>query len=209
MKTWTWNEAKYDGILPKEWLNLSDADLSDADLSGADLSDANLSDADLSDADLRRADLRRADLRRADLSDANLSDADLSDANLRRADLRRANLSDARGLLSAADWLKENFACTENGVVVYKRLGVTEYNTPQNWVIAENSVIMEVCNPCRTYDCACGINFGTRQWVDCHYQGADIWECLIEWHDLAGVIVPYHTNGKARCERLTLLRKIS
>jgi len=169
MFEWTWNRARYDNVLPLEWLNLSGADLRCANLNGANL---------------RHADLRNADL-------------------------RCANLSGAVGLLSAVLWLADNFTHNEKGVIVYKRIGATEYSTPQNWVIAENSIITETCNPCRTNECACGINFGTRKWIDTHYQDADIWECLITWYDLAGVVVPYNTDGKARCERLTLLRKIS
>jgi hypothetical protein len=194
MKTLTWNEARKENVLPKGWLNLSGADLRDANLSGADLCRA-----DLSDADLCRADLR----------DANLCRADLSGADLGGADLRDADLCGAQGLLSAAEWLKHNFVCTDKGIIVYKRIGATSYNAPENWTIAENSVITEVCNPCRTNACACGVNFGTREWIDNNYKYADIWECLIEWIDLAGVIVPYSTDGKARCERMTLLRKIS
>ena len=143
------------------------------------------------------------------LSGANLSGADLSDANLRRADLRGADLSGAKNILAAADWLETNFAHTEKGVIVYKKIGNTDYTVPAHWTIAENSVITEVCNPCRTITCACGVNFGTREWCDKNYRAADLWECLIEWRDLAGVVVPYNTDGKARCERLTLLRKIS
>jgi hypothetical protein len=259
MTNWTWNEAKTEGLLSREWLNLSGAALSGADLSyadmsgaalrGADLSRANLSRADLSGAALsyanlryanlsyaalRGADLRGADLSGADLSRADLSYADLSRANLSRANLRGANLRDAnlryanlsgadligadlsgadlsgvKGLLSAADWLKENFTYTKKGVIVYKKIGNTDYAAPAHWTIAESSTIMETCNPCRTNTCTCGVNFGTREWCNKTYRAADLWECLIEWHDLAGVIVPYNTDGKARCERLTLLRKIS
>ena len=40
------------------------------------------------------------------------------------------------------------------------------------------------------------------------YTDADLWECEVEWLDLAGVVVPYNTDGKARCERLRLVRLI-
>lgn len=32
-----------------------------------------------------------------------------------------------------------------------------------------------------------------------------IWKVLIRWEWLPGVVVPYHTNGKVRCERVELL----
>jgi hypothetical protein len=180
--------------------DLSWADLSWADLSGADLSGANLSGANLSEADLSRANLSRANLRRADLSGANLSEADLRGANLRWADLSRA-----KGLLDSTEWLKANFEHDTEGIIVYKCIGNTEYTAPAHWTIEPGAYLTEVVNPSRTSDCACGVNFGTRAWCEAHYTTADLWRCRIEWLDLAGVVVPYHTDGKARCERLKLL----
>jgi len=144
-----------------------------------------------------------------DLSGANLSGANLSGANLSDANLRCANLSGCRGLLCAADWLRDSFETTESGIIVYKRVGETFYNQPASWKIEDGGVITEICNPCRTTTCGCGVNFGTRAWCEKNCIGAALWECLIEWIDLAGVVVPYLTDGKARCERMTLLRKVN
>lgn len=155
-----------------------------------------------------RADLSGTDLSLADLSEADLSLADLRGADLRGADLSGADLSRAVGLLSASSWVKANFDFTVEGVVVFKRIGETQYKQPESWDIAEGAIITEVCNPCRTDNCACGVNFGTREWCDNNYQNADLWECLIRWVDLAGVVVPYNTGGKARCEQLQLVRKL-
>jgi hypothetical protein len=204
--------------------DLSRADLSRADLRGADLSRANLRlanliDADLSRADLRGADLRGADLSRADLSRANLIGADLSRADLSRAnligadlidaDLSRANLSRAKGLLDAAEWMKEKFESTSEGVVVYKAFGDTFYYAPERWEISEGSCITEICNPCRTNDCGCGVNFGTLEWIQKNINSpTSVWKCLIEWIDLVSVVVPYNTDGKARCGRLKLIERI-
>ena len=200
------------------WANLSGANLSGADLRWANLSGANLSGADLRWADLRWANLRRADLSGANLSEAdlrwaNLSGADLSEAdlrwaNLRRADLSGANLSEAdlsgvQGLLSACNYLDAHFERVKDGYIAYKTFGA-QYRAPKKWKIEVGSVIEEVVNPDRTCECGCGINVAPLEWVKRNYSG-DIWKVLIRWEWLAGVVVPYHTDGKIRCERVELL----
>ena len=195
--------------------DLSGANLSEANLRGANLSWANLREADLRGANLSWANLREADLRGsnlswadlswADLSEVNLSGADLSEADLSEANLRWANLSGAVGLLDSAAWLRANFETDAEGVIVYKRIGGTEYPTPASWLIEPGAYLTEVVNPSRTVECASGVNFGTRAWCAEHYIDAALWRCRIEWLDLAGVVVPYHTDGKARCARLRLL----
>ena len=185
--------------------SLSGADLSGANLRGANLREADLSWADLSEANLREADLSGANLRGANLSEADLRGANLREANLSWADLREADLSETVGLLDAAAWLRANFETDAEGVVVYKRIGSTGYPTPASWLIEPGAYLTEVVNPSRTVLGACGVNFGTRAWCDKCYIDAALWRCRIEWLDLAGVVVPYHTDGKARCARLRLL----
>jgi len=203
------------------WLQDNDggkrADLHEANLSGADLSWANLRGADLRGANLREADLREADLRGANLSGANLRRAELRGANLRRADLRgadlrganlreadlsEANLSGAKGLLSPTQYLADSFEATNDGIIVYKTFGAT-FQPPSAWKIEPGSVLTEVCNPCRVSDCASGINVAKRDW---NFGDGPLWCCLIRWPWLAGVVVPYHTDGKIRCERLELIK---
>ena len=179
--------------------NLRRADLSDADLRRADLSDANLSGADLSGADLRRADLSDAnlsgaDLRRANLSGANLSGADLSDANL----------SDAKNMLNPIKWMADNFEHDDLGFIVYKTFGAYQ-NPPETWRLEPGSYIEEVVNPLPTNDCGCGINFATIKWIKGDQSDPKIWRCRIRWMDCVGVVVPYNTDGKARCSRLELI----
>ena len=186
--------------------DLRRADLSDANLSDADLSDADLSDADLSGANLSGANLRRADLSGANLSGADLSGADLSDADLSGANLRRADLSDADGLMSSIAYIDAHFERVEKGFIAYKTFG-GQYAPPSKWTIAPESIIEENVNPCRTDDCGCGINVAPLEWVKKNYRG-DIWKCLIEWAWLPGVVVPYGTDGKIRCERVRLLEKV-
>ena len=176
---------------------------------GADLAD--LSGADLGGADLREADLSWADLRGANLSEANLRGADLRGANLSEANLRGADLSGAMGLLDPAEWMA-GFAATDAGYVVYKAVGYTSYGSPPHWTIEPGAYLTETVNPSRTDDCGCGVNFGTARFVWDNYppaQGRNVWECLIEWRNLPGVVVPYNTDGKARCARLKLVRIVS
>jgi len=187
--------------------NLRQANLSDANLIGADLGGADLSMANLIGADLRRANLSEANLRGADLRQADLSEANLSMANLRGADLSEANLSGSKGLLDPISWMSK-FKQSKSGVIVYKMIGKTQYRSPDNWIIQPDNYLSEVCNPCRTSECACGVNFGTLEWCEKNYTDADLWECEIEWIDLAGVVVPYNTDGKARCSRLKLIKKL-
>ena len=78
------------------------------------------------------------------------------------------------------------------------------YAPPERWEIKPDSIIEEVVNPERQNDCGCGINVAPLQWVKDNYKG-EIWKCLIEWPWLAGVIVPFNTDGKIRCERVRLL----
>jgi hypothetical protein len=141
---------------------------------------------------------------RANLSWANLSRANLSWANLSGANLSGANLSGAKGLLNPTDWMSENFISIVGGYVVYKAFGValTPYSQSCFGKIRKGKYITEVVNPLPTVDCGCGINFATLEWVRLHYPSVQIRECLIEWKDLATLVVPYNTDGKARVGRL-------
>ena len=196
--------------------NLRNADLRNADLRNADLRYANLSAADLSYADLRYANLRNADLRYANLRNADLRYADLSYADLRNADLRNADLSYANlsaanlsatlGILNPLDFLKENFVQTDKGFIVYKSFN-NQYAPPSSWIIKEGSFITEVVNydPCS--ECACGINFATKKWIQANVDNKEcvIWKCLLSWEGLATLCVPYNTDSKARCGQLLLV----
>ena len=169
----------------------------------ADLSEADLSEADLSEADLSWADLSWADLSGANLSWADLSWADLSGANLSGADLSWANLSGASGLLQACNYLDAHFERTADGYIAYKTFG-GEYKPPEKWTNSPGSVIEENVNSNRADVCGCGINVAPLEWVRRKYSG-DVWKVLIRWEWLAGVVVPYGTDGKIRCEKVELL----
>ena len=181
----------------KMWLN-NEENGERADLRGADLYGANLSGANLSGADLRNADFWNADLRNANLWGANLSGANLSDADL----------SGAENLLSSVDYLRNNFECTAEGIIAYKVFNVM-YSQPTKWKIQPKSVITENVNANRTNDCGCGINVATLEWVLREYSEEEIWKVLIRWEWLCGVVVPYNTDGKIRCECVELVEMIN
>ena len=195
------------------YANLCSTDLSSADLRSTDLRYANLCSTDLSSADLRSTDLSYADLSYANLSSAdlryaNLSSADLSSANLCSADLRSANLSCSKGLLSSSEWITKNFKKDKLGIIVYKAIGNTNFEIPEKWVIKNGLYISEVVNPLPTINCACGVNFGTLEWCKKNYPNSVIWKCRIRWIDVVSVVVPYNTDGKARCEKLELIEVV-
>jgi uncharacterized protein YjbI with pentapeptide repeats len=195
-------------------LDLSNAYLSDADLSGANLHEADLRRADLSDTDLINAylsgaNLHEANLRRADLSEADLSHADLSGADLSSANLSEADLSGAKGLLNPLDWMNSNFKEGTNYYIVYKAIGNTFEDPPSHWKIEEGSFIEEIVNRNSTDECGCGVNFGTLEWIADNIEDPDsIWECRLYFKDLINTVVPYNTDGRARCSRLQLIKVI-
>ena len=193
------------------------ADLSHVESSKADLRSANLCEADLSSAGLFRANLSCANLFKADLSnacidlaklnDANLFDANLSGVDLRHIDLSDIDLSGVKGLLSPIEYIMENFEKTEDGIIVYKSFG-KHFALNPNWEIAEGSIIEEVVNPLPTVDCGCGINVATKEWARDESAKHPVWECLIRWEWLAGVVVPYQAEEVIRASRVQLIKPI-
>jgi len=193
--------------------NLSGADLSGAILRGVNLRLANLSGVNLSGADLRSvnfngANFSGADLSGADLRSVNFSGANFSGADLSGADLRGANFSESKGLLTNKEILQKYFKKSTDGYIVYKAIGNTTYNVNEKWVIEENSYIGEVVNQNRVDDCGCGVNFGTLEYVKSNYKKSEYWECLIKFDDLIDTTFPYNFDGKGRCARLKLVKKI-
>jgi len=155
----------------------------------------------LSDDGGERANLRGANLREANLSEANLREADLSGANLREADL-----SKAKDLLSASQFMGENFEHDEKGYIVFRAQNGS-YSHPEHWKFEIGEFLTETVNPDRCTDCGCGVSFATYEWVKKKHK-PPFWKCRINWVDLLDVIVPYMTDGKGRCARLELLEKI-
>ena len=104
--------------------------------------------------------------------------------------------------------MQENFKSDKHGYIVYKRFGQTQFNSPATWKIVAGSFVTEIVNPLPTIECASGVNFGTPKWCKNNYTDAKLWKCRIRWADLPGVVVPYNTDGKARCSRLELLEVV-
>lgn len=190
-------------------------DLSHVDLRHVDLSYANLRHAILQHVDLSGATLLQVDLSYANLRHAILQHVDLRYATLRGADLRGAFLSDvilhgvdlsgAKGLLSAADFLERCFERTDKGYIAYKVFGA-QYEPPKEWEIVPGAILTETVNPDRCTECGSGINVAPLDLVKKLYPGVKpIWKVLIKWEWLPGVIVPYMTDGKIRCEKAQLL----
>ena len=191
--------------LAKDKSALLDYDLSCANLSGSDLRSANLSGSDLRSADLRSANLSGSNLRSADLRSA-----DLRSADLRSADLSGSNLSGSTGIMSAIAFMDAHFERTKDGFIVYKTFG-SSYHPNDDWKIEPGSVLSEVVNPDRACSCGCGINVAPLSWVkDNATNGGrlSIWKILIRWEWLMGVVVPFGSDGKVRCEKVELIEVV-
>ena len=109
--------------------------------------------------------------------------------------------------MSAVNFLEAHFERTEEGYVAYKTFNGS-YTAPKSWEIKEGSVITENVLFDRCRDCGCGINVAPLDWVKHNYKG-EIWKVLIRWEWLCGVCVPYHSDGKIRCEKVELIEKVS
>lgn len=144
---------------------------------------------------------------RTNLAGAVLTRANLAGADLTGANLAGVNFSQTTGLQSSSQWMKDNFKWN-NGYIVYKAIGDTNYAPPSHWEIKEGNFLTAIVNPNRTDKSGCGVNFGTKDFCQKNYPNSDLWECLIHPEDLPGVVVPYNTDGKARCERLQLIRRV-
>ncbi len=154
------------------------------------------------------ADLTGAYLTGADLTGANLRGADLTGAYLTGANLRGADLTGSKGIKTAKEFLSQ-FERTEQGIYVFKTFGA--YQSPPNyWKIESNAFIEEVVNSDRCTVCGSGVNFATLDWIknDHGNNNLPVWKCLIHWEDMADVVVPYNTDGKARCARLQLIEVV-
>jgi uncharacterized protein YjbI with pentapeptide repeats len=192
------------------YAQLNDAELNRARLNYAQLNRAELNRAELNNARLNYAQLNRAELNSAELNRARLNYAELNDAELNDAELNDAKLNNMKGVVdfSPSEWFNNNFVATEKGYIVYKAMGNTTFEPNENWIIEEGSVLTEVVNSNITNNCGCGVNFGTKTFCKKNYPDSVVWECLIPWERLADVIVPIHTDGKARTRWLQLLRKV-
>ena len=139
-----------------------------------------------------------------------LLDYDLRSANLSGSNLRSADLSGSNGIMSAIAFMDAHFERTPDGFIAYKTFG-SSYSPNSDWKIEPGSVLTEVVNPDRTCDCGCGINVAPLSWVkDNATNGGrlSIWKVLIRWEWLMGVVVPFGSDGKVRCEKVELIEVV-
>jgi hypothetical protein len=97
-----------------------------------------------------------------------------------------------------------HFEIVTNGIIVYKTFNENK-TPPASWKIEKGEYITEVVNPDRGTDCGSGVNVATIDWVQKNCHQRPVWKCLIAWMDLAGVIVPFGTDGKIRAGRVKLI----
>ena len=105
--------------------------------------------------------------------------------------------------------MQENFEQTDKGFIVYKVFGHS-YISPSAWKIEEGAIITEIVNNNPSCECACGVNFGSKDWIKTNVNCEKVvWKCLLAWESLATLCVPYSTDGKARCGQLLLMKVIN
>lgn len=192
--------------------------ITDTELSSGTFNNVHFKDVVMRNCDLRFATLHNCKITEIDLRECKLYSLSILNSvidtprslHIAGSIVDGINLSGTTGLLSASKFLEKNFKSTKDGIIVYKALhsGRTDFDPNPKWNIRAGRFITETVNMNRFDTCGCGINFATLTWVKNNYITANIWECLIQWKDLADVCVPYNTDGKARCGRLKLLRKV-
>lgn len=187
--------------------NLYRTDFCNAHMVNADLRNVHAHFAMFGAGDLREADLRGADMRDADFYFCDFIGADFTGANITGATLMDADLSEAKGLLSASDYLCNHFEWTPQGLIAYKQIGMIRVS-PKSWKIEKGSVLRENVNFDRCADSGSGVQVATADWIQRNCTGT-VWKVLIRFEWLAGICVPYHTDGQIRCEKVQLLEEFT
>ena len=105
-------------------------------------------------------------------------------------------------------YLNVHFKKETRGYIVYKTFN-SQYSAPKEWIIEKNSEIIEndLDRNCEK-SCGRGINVATKKWVKKNYGNDQIWKCLLKFEDFDDIVVPYGTDGKIRCRKLTILEKV-
>ena len=122
---------------------------------------------------------------------------------------RELYLEKVTGIKSSIDFLKNNFEFTEDGLIAYKTFNQC-YKTPEDWIIKPGSILTSPCSSDRNETCAYGINIAPLEWVKdfSSQRKLTIYKVLIRWEWLAGVVVPYDSDGKIRCERCEIISPV-
>jgi hypothetical protein len=99
----------------------------------------------------------------------------------------------------------------DEGFLAYKFFGTTTHQTPPNWVVESGSIIEENCDWDRTQLCGFGVNVATLDWIMSNplsYSGT-VWKVLIRWEWGPGIVIPYNSDGKFRCEKCELVDELT
>lgn len=176
-----------------------------------DFSNADFSGCDLTRAYFNQCDLRGAHFGGAILRATRFIKCKLDDAAFDEATAHRPVFNGSTGVFDPIEFMANHFERTEEGYIVYKVFDGM-YKMPEDWDINPGSVIAENANLNPFDNCGCGINVAPLEWVrnfriENGVFDHPIWRCLIRWEWLPGVVVPFGTNGKIRCNRIQLLDK--
>lgn len=192
------------------------SEIKNSNLNGSNMINLEAVHTSIVNTSLCNCSLLKSKFTECDLSYSNLKRANLSDAVFKKTIFKKTlmsdsilndtDLSECIGLVSQAEFIKKNFEFTDEGMLVYKTF-CEQFGVNKNWDLEPGTYISENPNPNRTNTCGCGINVAPLKWCEESTKN-EIWECLIEWKDLAGIVVPYDSDGKIRAERVKLLRKI-
>lgn len=210
------------------------AGFANKDLKGKDFFDANLERASFFRADISYATFHCADLRRALFQEVTAAGANFREANLGRACFYGADLTGAilphasinaadfrqtKGLLNDYEWLNQNLASTDEGYIAYKIFGVCTHTVFSRCAECDHTIpglspgqtMSEITDPTRTVLMGAGVEVGTREWADSQQpygSPGEVWKVLIRWKWAAGIVVPYHTDGRFRCPKIEFLRYV-
>ena len=177
-------------------------------LIGADFRGANLTLALFEGANLENANFEGAILTKAFFTSVNLKNANLTNTNIEGANFQNTHLEGCKGLIDPTEYLNKTFEKVDEGYIVYKTFGLL-YPVPECWDVEEGSEIVENgINNDRRNACAPGVNVATKVWITRMMVDKTMWKCLIKNEDIKHIIVPYTTDGKIRCRKLTILEKV-
>ena len=201
--------------------NFGDSSCKSVEFHRSNFTDVNAWKCDFNNADFSGCDLTRAYFNECDLRGANFSGAKLISTRFIKCKLDDAAFDEARanrpvfngstGMFDPIEFMANHFERTEEGYIAYKIFDGM-YKMPEDWDINPGSVIAENANLNPFDNCGCGINVAPLEWVRAFRLKNDafdqpIWRCLIRWEWLPGVVVPFGTNGKIRCNRVEILDK--
>jgi len=195
--------------------HISDLTFKNIVLHGVQLCHSLLNNCSFFRCDFERCNLGFTELHYCELKSCDFKYADFTRTLFVGSHFNDCDMSQAKGLISQSEWIKNNLEATSNGYICYKSFN-EYYSPPNSWHPIElGKYVEENVNTSRTSLCSYGVNIGTLDFaarsIQCIPVESDynpVYECLIEFADLADVVVPFNTDGKFRAGRVKILRKI-